>query len=196
MPFDDSSGPVNSSVRLLARWCIIRFGDAMTKKKLTLSYLLLIALVIFGAWLTGQFIDYLESVPDLRILPGLIIPMGAVVGILLLIRDNRKPMNQGQRLNWASIRNQGKKKYIRGYVLIGLLVGLSNAVFSLIKDYWSGRPFDFSFNNLVFILALSAISIGGLFYAAIRMWDYNEWKYKNAPDPKPQPNNSFNRSAG
>ena len=95
-------------------------------------------------------------------------------------------MHQEQRVLWEHVRVQGKRRYIRNYVLRGSLITLVSTSFLLLKDYWSGKSIT---DDLGILAAISLILIGGAYYAAIRTWGYYEWEYHNAPQSSSQHNN-------
>ena len=158
----------------------------MSRKKLTVSYLLLIALGIVGAWLVGLFEgdrparDVSGGEVLLAVL-GFFMSLGAIVGIFVLISRNRRPMNQEQRVVWEQVRAQGKKRYIGNYVLRGSLITLVSFSFPLLKNYWAGKSIS---DDLGIYAALSLICVGGVYYAAVRTWSYYEWEYHNKTSPE------------
>lgn len=166
----------------------------MSGKKLAVSYLLLIALAIAGAWLGGVFSAYdpakeVSGGELLLTVAGFFMLVGAIVGIVVLISRNRRPMSQGQRVLWEDTRAQGKRRYVGTYILRGSSIILAISLASILNHYWSGKPvtaYDLGINA-----AVALVFVGGVCYAAIRTWDYYEWEYHNPTQSTPRHNNSL-----
>jgi uncharacterized Tic20 family protein len=159
----------------------------MAKRSLIFSYVLLIALAILGAWLNGQFTGSVETMSNLRVLLGLVLLIGSLIGLVFLIRNHRKPMGQEQKRVWENIRSRGKGNYIRGFMVRGLAMGFGCQALILFKDYSDGKALASGSNILLALLVLLTVFIGGSYYAAIKIWDYHESEYHTAPQSQRVP---------
>lgn len=169
----------------------------MSRRNTALAFASLIASAILGAWLTGMFEGEkkAEDISGLTLLLGVLgffIFLGSLIGILLLIRQNLRPMSQREMLAWETIREKGKRSYIRNAIVRGFILGLISITWPLISDYWKVKSFGSIINSLWIHVALFLVVIFASYYAAIRTWDANEKDYEVLIQSTPQPNNLFN----
>jgi TRAP-type C4-dicarboxylate transport system permease small subunit len=164
----------------------------MFRKYSGLAYLLLIALGVFGAWLNGWFMDSVDDLSFLRLISGFIILIGAMAGIVLLIRHNMRPMNQWEIVAWESVRKRGKRSYLRNAIVRGFLLGSISISYPVLSDYWKAKSFSLILDSLWIYVALFLVVVFGAYYAAIRTWNANEKDYETLVQAVPQHNNSFN----
>ena len=158
----------------------------MSRRNSVFAYLFLIGLAIFGAWLNGQFTGSVESLSFLRLFSGLVIMIGALVGIVLLIRRGLRPMDKRELAVWGVVRGRGKRSYIRSAALKGVLFGLVSISWPIINDLRKAR---LTSDSLLVCVALFLTCVFGMCYAAIRIWDANEKAYEVLAPPVPQHNN-------
>lgn len=163
----------------------------MFRRHSVIVYLLLLALVIFGAWLNGQFIDDVSEVSFLRLISGLIIMMGALIGIILLIRHDMRPMDQRVLTVWGVIRAKGRRNYLRGAVVRGVIFGLVLFLWPLISHLWKAESFASVADSLWVYVALYLTCVFGVYYAAVRTWDANEKAYEALFQSKARHNNAM-----
>jgi hypothetical protein len=161
----------------------------MSRRNSIFGYFILIALAVFGAWLNGQFTNSVENYSFLRLFLGLLIMVGALIGIVLLIRHNMRPMSQAEKAGWEIIRKGGKRSFIRSSLVRGFFLGLISISWPLFSDLWHGNSIA---NDLWIFVALILVVTFGSYYAAMRIWDANEYDYKSSVQSEAQPNNSFN----
>ena len=150
----------------------------MSRRNSVVAYLLLIALVVFGAWLNGQFMDDVSGLSFLRLILGLIIVVGALIGIVLLIRRDMRPMNQRELAVWEIIREKGKRNYLRDAIVNGIIFGLISISWLLISDLWKAKSFASLIDSLWIYVVLFLTCVLAVYYAAVRTWDANEKDYE------------------
>lgn len=150
----------------------------MPAKNRWVLYLLVLALGILGAWLNGWFADNVEELSALRVISGLLVVLGAVVGFVLLLRVDLRQTNPGRMAAWAVVRQHGKRSYIRSAIRRGFWLGATGLIFSLAIDYWRAGSFRVALDSLWIYVALFLVVIFASYYAAIRMWDAKERDYE------------------
>jgi hypothetical protein len=168
----------------------------MTSKKLIISYLALITLVVLGGWLwSGSF-----SNPDdpsghvlLLMFAGFIITIVACVCLVILYNRNIPLMNEEQAKGWEQVRNKGKHQYIRGYVIRGLLMFIGLGAYNLIKYYKTDHPHSSLTGLFGGLAALVILFVIFPFLWAIREWNFKEKDYEILLQRKAQHNNPLQR---
>ena len=163
----------------------------MSRSNSVAAYLLLIALVFLGAWLNGQFTDDVDDVSFLRLASGLVIMVGALIGIVLLIRRDLRPMNQRELAAWEAIREKGKRSYLRSAIIRGTGFGLIGISWPLARDLWKAKSLAPVIDSLWIYIAVFLTFVFAAFYAAVRSWDANEKDYEALAESAAQHNNGM-----
>jgi len=148
-----------------------------------LAFVSLIASGIVGAWLTGLFDEeqpahYISASELWLAFFGFLIFIGSVFGILFLIRQNMRSMNQKELIAWEIVRKNGKRTYIRNGILRGFILALLSTFWWLLSDYWKAKSFSLIFNSLWIYVTMFLVLNFAAYYAAIRTWDANERDYQ------------------
>src|SRR5215212_9004948 len=119
----------------------------MTRRNSILAYMTLIALGVLGAVLIGLF-EGEEPTGDISGLDmllsfvGFFIFLGALIGIVLVIRQNMRPMSQEEIVGWEIIRKRGKRSYIRNAIVRGILFGLIGVSWPVMSDFFKTKSFS------------------------------------------------------
>ncbi len=168
----------------------------MTRRNSILVYVILIALGILGAWLVGLFegekpAEEISGLDMLLSLAGFFIFLGALIGVVLVIRQNMRPMSQEEIAGWEIIRRRGKRSYIRNAIVKGVLFGLIGITGPVMSDFWEVKSFSLVMDSVWIYIALFLVCVFAAFYAAIRTWDANEREYEALAPPRPQHNNGM-----
>ena len=172
----------------------------MTRRNSILAYMILIALGILGAWLVGMFegeepAGDISGLEVLLSLVGFFIFLGALIGIVLVIRQNMRPMSQKEIAGWEIIRKRGKRSYIRNAIVKGILFGLLGISWPVMSDFWKVKSFSLIRDSIWIYVALFLVCVFAVFYAAIRTWDANERDYEALATSQPQHNNGMHPTA-
>jgi hypothetical protein len=157
----------------------------MSNKHSDLTKLPLLVLMFIGGWLV-----YSEA----SFLVGFILVIGSLAGIVVLMRrENSRPLERGEIEAWESVRAKGKRHYTVRSVMYGLSVGLFFLLYQVIRSLWSGEPFTAS-SAFVQVALFIILYIGGSYYAAIKKWALYEERYKESSPQDPQHNNGMQRT--
>jgi hypothetical protein len=158
----------------------------MSRRKSIVVYAALIALGLLGAYQVGMFEG--ESVSRdvsgfelILALIGFFLLLGALIGIVLVIRQNSRPMSESEMREWAIVREVGKRKYILRAVLKGVLFGVLAISWPIISDYWKVKSFDLIIDSIRTYAALVLTCVFGAYYAGIRTWDANDRDFGAVP---------------
>ena len=168
----------------------------MTRRNSILAYMILIAFGILGAWLVGMF-EGEEPAKDISGLDmllsfaGFFIFLGALIGIVLVIRQNMRPMSQKEIVGWEIIRKRGKRSYIRNAIVKGILFGLIGISWPVMSDFFKTKSFSLILDSIWIYVALFLTCVFAAFYAAVRIWDANERDYETLAQSKSQHNNGM-----
>jgi len=136
-----------------------------------IATLFLMAFMLVGVWLANS--------SDTSLLTGLLLSLGSAAGLIFLARrENSRPLGQGEKEAWETIRAQGKRSYMLRRVVFGLFIGLAFIVYQLVRSRWTGEPLTASYGLV--LIALFLIYIGGSYYAAIREWALSEERYQES----------------
>src|SRR5437660_220720 len=116
----------------------------MFRKQSIAGYATLLILSFVGAWLTGLFenSDRLKEVSGGELLAaflGFFILVGALLGIVLLIRRDLTPLTEDQVSEWEHVRRRGRSPYVRAAIIKGFIIGLFALSWPFISDYWKTR---------------------------------------------------------
>jgi len=142
----------------------------MSKNVAGLVQLFLMVLLLVGMWLASS--------SGSTLLIGLLLSLGAVVGLVVLARrENSLPLDRDERAAWEIIRAKGKRHFVLRAVMKGFILGLIFLVYHLIHSRWTGEPFTATDGFLLIILFI-ILYIGSSYWAAIRAWSLNEERYK------------------
>jgi TRAP-type C4-dicarboxylate transport system permease small subunit len=168
----------------------------MTRRCSILAYVILIALGILGAWLIGMFegetpAEDISGLDMLLSFVGFFIFLGALIGVVLVIRQNMRPMGQGEIAGWGIIRKRGKRSYTRNAIVKGMLFGLIGISWPVVSDFPKVKSFSLILDSIWIYGALFLVCVFAAFYAAVRMWDANERDYEAIAPPQPPPNNGM-----
>ena len=156
----------------------------MFRRSSAISYIALVVLGLIGAWLTGLFerTNRAHEVSGGELFAafvGFFIFLGALLGIVLLIRRNIRPWTDEHLSQWESIRKRGRSAYIREAIIKGLVVALLALSWPLITDYWKTRSLSLILDSAWIYTALFLTCVFGMYYAALRTWSANEKHYEN-----------------
>jgi TRAP-type C4-dicarboxylate transport system permease small subunit len=168
----------------------------MSRRNSVLAYVILIAFGILGAWLIGMFegekpAENISGLDMLLSFVGFFIFLGALIGIVLVIRQNMRPMSRKEIAGWEIIRRRGKRSYIRNAIVKGILFGLIGISWPVISDFWKVKSFSLIMASIWIYAALFLVCVFAAFYAALRIWDGNEKAYEALIQSKPQHNNGM-----
>jgi hypothetical protein len=152
------------------------------------AYLMLIALAVLGAWLNGQFQDDVTDASLLRLMAGLVIMVGALIGIVLLIRRGLRPMGQRELAAWGVVRSGGRRSYLRAAILRGLVFGLFCISWPLARDLRRGESLAPVIDSLWVYVAVFLVGVFAAVYAAVRTWDAREKDYEASGGSAARPN--------
>ena len=150
----------------------------MGRKYRWVLYLLMLAFGIFGAWLNGWFVDSVDELSFPRLISGLLVLFGAMVGFALLLREDIRQTNQGQMAAWAVDRQRGKRSYVRSAIGRGLCLGATFFIFHVAIDYWRSGSFRLALDLFWIYIALFLVVVFASYYAAIRSWGAKERDYE------------------
>jgi hypothetical protein len=158
----------------------------MSRKSIVLYSGLIIAGVL-GAWLAGLFEPVSPSAEIsggelLLAFLGFFLLIGALIGIVLVFRRTMRSGNKQDMSDWEVVRGKGKRAFIQGALLKGILLGLVAIAWPLLSDYWKGDLVSQTLNSLWIYIAIVLICVLGGYYAARRTWDANERIYKSEHD--------------
>ena len=156
----------------------------MFRKHSAVIYVILIVVGLIGAWLTGLFegaADRAHEVSRGELLAaflGFFLFVGALLGIVLLIRRSMTPLTQEQLSQWERIRARGRAAYIGVEVVKGFIAGFLALTWPLISDYRkTGSLISIAASLWIYIpLFLTCVFV--MYYGAIRTWNLNEKEYK------------------
>jgi hypothetical protein len=148
--------------------------------------MILLAVSILGAWLVGLFEGdspqrNISGLEFLSVIFGFLLFIAALIGIVLLIRQNIGPMTESDISKWEILRKRGRRSYVRKGLLKGILFGLLGVSFLLIGVINLGLPV----NSLWVLGVILLTSVFGGYYGAIRKWDSNEKDYEAFVDSRP-----------
>ncbi len=117
---------------------------------------------------------------------GLMIFCAAIVGVVVLIARNRKPMTSNQGIAWEGVRSKGKWWYVRNQTIrASTMIVVAMAIVAS-TDISQGTLLA----NLRIYLVITVGIIACATYAAIRFWRYYESEYQLLQS-KPQHNKSL-----
>ena len=161
----------------------------MSRGKSIIGYMILAVFAILGAQLLGLFeVDSPASeVSGLELLSalfGFLLLLTALLGTLLLIRHNMRPMSRADISEWEIRRRQGKGAFIRNALLKGIAFGLLAVSWPLISEYLRAKSLGPMVRSLWMYLALVLTCVFGASYAAIRIWNANEREISNGRQPQ------------
>lgn len=150
----------------------------MSRTKSIIVCVILIAVGIVGAWLVGLFEGDgprdISGLEFLSVIFGFVLFLAALIGIVLVIRQNIGPMSESDISEWEIVRKRGKRSYVRKGLLKGILFGLLGVLFPLISVINLGLPV----NSLWILGVVLLTGVLGGYYAAIKKWDSNEKDYE------------------
>jgi len=163
----------------------------MSRRKSIIVYAALVAGALLGARLVGLFEGEspgreISGLEMLTALFGFLLFLGALIGIVLMIRQNMRPMNEREIFEWEILRRKGRGAYIRQAILKGVLFGLLAISWPVISDYLKERSFDLMVDSLWIYVALFLTCVLGAYYAAIRIWDANERHFEALVQSRPR----------
>jgi hypothetical protein len=150
----------------------------MSRKSIVLYSGLVIAGVL-GAWLAGLFEPASPSAEisggqlALAFL-GFFLLVGALIGVVLVFRQNVHSGNKQAMSNWEVVREGGRRAYIQSALLKGFFLGLVALSWPILSDYRKGDFVNQTLNSLWIYIAILYICVFGAYYAAKRTWDANE----------------------
>jgi hypothetical protein len=158
----------------------------MSRKSIVLYSGLVIAGVL-GAWLAGLFEPVSPSAEIsggelLLAFLGFFLLIGALIGIVLVFRRTMRSGNKQDMSDWEVVRGKGKRAFIQGALLKGLLLGFVAITWPLLSDYRKGDLVSQTLNSLWIYIAIVLTCVLGGYYAARRTWDANERIYKSEHD--------------
>lgn len=166
-------------------------GEAMSRGKSIVAYVILACVGCVGARLVGLFEDAAtpprstSESESLLALLGFILLMGVIIGTVLVVRQSMRPWGDRDVTDWQMLRALGKHTYIRQSVLKGTLFGLLAIALALISDYLKLRSFGLMVNSLWAYGSVLLIFIFGAYYGALRTWSANEREYTSLVQSKP-----------
>ena len=150
----------------------------MPAKNRWVLYLLVLAFGILGIWLNGWIADSVDEFSSLRLLSGLLVVFGAIVGFGFLLREDLRQTNPGRMAAWAVVRQRGKRTYIRSAISRGFSLSATVFIFRIASDYWKTGSFRVTLVSFWIYVAVFLVIIFASYYAAIRMWDAKERDYE------------------
>ncbi|HEV2827905.1 MAG TPA: hypothetical protein VGW76_09915 [Pyrinomonadaceae bacterium] len=158
----------------------------MSREKSMIVYVVLTGVGILGAQLVGLFEEDSpgHTVSGLELiwaLAGFFLFVGALIGIVLVIRRNMRPMSERDILEWKLLRQRGRWIYIRNAALKGIFFGLLAIAWPLTSDYLKVRSFARVMESPWLYAALFLTCVFGAFYAGLKTWDANERDFKAIP---------------
>lgn len=158
----------------------------MSRKSIVLYSGLVIAGVL-GAWLAGLFKPVSPSAEisggELALaFLGFFLLVGALIGVVLVFRQNVHTSNKQGMSNWEVVREGGRRAYIQGALLKGFVLGLVAISWPILSDYRKGDFVNQTLNSLWIYIPILLICVFGAYYAARRTWDANERSYKSEHD--------------
>lgn len=161
----------------------------MYRRKSIIVYVALVAGALLGARLVGLFegespAREISGLEMLTALFGFLLFVGALIGIVLMIRQNQRPMNEREMFEWEMLRREGRGNYIRRAILKGVLFGLLTITWPLISDYLSARSFGPMVDSLWIYVALFLTCVLGAYYFAVRIWNTNERDFEAPSQPR------------
>ena len=155
----------------------------MNRQNSGLTHLALLILLALGGWLAFG--------SGVRLLAGLILVAVSSIGLVLLARrENVGPLTPAEADSWESVRALGKPRYVRRAVLYGVALCTGFILFEAVSSYWKGAPLAGG-ADLLALVGVSLIFVGGAYYMAVRQWALNEQRYKEASRPAAQPRFNF-----
>ena len=151
----------------------------MSRGKSIIVYMILASVAILGAQLLGLFeVDSpskeVSGLELLSALAGFLLLLVALIGTILLIRHNMRPMSKRDISEWEILRRQGKRAFVRNALLKGIALGLVAVSWPLISEYLRAKSFGPMVHSLWMYVALVLTCVFGATYGAIRIWNANE----------------------
>jgi len=145
----------------------------MSRRRFTLYFISLLALGLAGVWLNFHNPRELTG----RAVAGLVLIFAAVVGFVVVFRRELRTTEAEERAEWAKVRPQGRRGFVRSQVLGSLPPLLLFPLVITSGSYYPGRPLGEQLQDLGYLLWLAPGVVALVALWSLAWWNWQEKKY-------------------
>jgi hypothetical protein len=139
-------------------------------------FLFSVMLLILGSWLTGT----LDSNPEIRDVSaydllrsfiGLLLVLGAVIGIGFVLIGGPRQLTPQERTGWAKVRLKGRFVFIRDFLVKIFPVIFASVSLPVLWDFSAGHPVA---QDIKIYAVIGIVLLGCAGFIANAIWNSNE----------------------